>query len=175
MPTPRNTAISQLTLNTTPTGNDLLPVVNAGITKKITLNGISQFFQTSAGIYVTGGTYDANSGILTFTNTSGGTFNVTGLTKNSKHFIYNETRTIDVGETLVISDNYALNNSNLFVATGTTDINIGGVDFNDNGEIFIGGNLLVLNSNIVNNGEINVAGAIFLVGTSTITGSGIII
>ena len=173
MATSRNTSINQLELNTTPTSGDFLPIVNYGVTKKISLTGMGVFFRT--GVWVSGGTYDANSGSILFTDTSGNTFTVTGLTKNAQHFVKDENRTVDVGETLLISGNYTLDNANLFVATGSTDYNVSGIDFNDNGQIFIGGNLLVLNSNIVNNGEINVAGAIFLVGTSTITGSGIII
>ena len=47
--------------------------------------------------------------------------------------------------------------------------------FKKEGSIFIGGNLLVKDSTIVNNGRISVGGEVILIGNSDITGTGIII
>jgi hypothetical protein len=210
MPPYSNIPISQLPININPNLGDVIPIVNNGQTKKITISGLTAFLNNDDVFpYVTGGTYNNNNGTATFTNSTGGTFDVIGFTtgkdvitggtynnntgitslvnktggtinvsgypKNVKHWLYNETKLVDTEETLVISGNYVLNNSDLFVSSGNNQFYIGDIEFNDRGQIFIGGNLLILNSNIVNNGEINVAGAIILSGNSTITGTGIII
>jgi hypothetical protein len=90
-----------------------------------------------------------------------------------KHWEENQNKIVISGETIVISGNYVLENTNLTLDNGETYI-IGGVEFNKNGQIFIGGNLLVKDSNIINNGLISVAGGIIMSGDSTITGTGII-
>jgi hypothetical protein len=47
--------------------------------------------------------------------------------------------------------------------------------FKQEGTIFIGGNLLVKDSAITNNGKISVGGEVILIGNSVITGIGTII
>ena len=47
--------------------------------------------------------------------------------------------------------------------------------FKKEGTIFIGGNLLVKDSTIVNNGKISVGGEVILIGNSQIVGTGTII
>jgi hypothetical protein len=53
-------------------------------------------------IFVSGGTYDNNTGTATFTNTSGGTFNVSGFMTGST------TSTFDYGKTFAISNSFQL-------------------------------------------------------------------
>lgn len=105
---------------------------------------------------------------------------LSGLTKfvgsvlNVKHWLEDETRVLDSKDTIVISGDYVLENSNLEL-TNESSLSIGGLVFNKYSQIFIGGNLLLKDSNIINDGLINVAGAVILNGNSTITGTGIII
>jgi hypothetical protein len=120
---------------------------------------------------VTGGTVSED--VITFTNNTGGTFNVTGLTTNLKHWVENKTMVLKSDETFVISGDYVLVDTNLDLQKDT-EITIGSLTFNKYAQIYIGGNMLLLNSNIVNDGLINVAGAIIFSGNSTITGLGII-
>ena len=203
-----NKKITQLTINNNPTLSDVFPVVNDGITKQLSLTGLTAFIgpyidtvnptftggtvsgptrftngltanTISATTYqnlpidirVTGGTYSA--GTTTFRNNTGGTFSVTGFTNNIKHWLQNETKILQSNETIVISGDYVLVNTNLDLQKGT-DITIGNLTFNKYAQLYIGGNMLLLNSNIVNDGLINVAGAIIFSGNSTITGLGII-
>jgi hypothetical protein len=203
-----NKKITQLTINNNPTLSDVFPVVNDGITKQLSLTGLTAFIgpyidtvnpiftggtvsgptnftngltanTISATTYqnlpidirVTGGTYSA--GTTTFRNNTGGTFSVTGFTNNVKHWEQNQNKTLQSDETIVISGDYVLVNTNLDLQKDT-DITIGNLTFNKYAQIYIGGNMLLLNSNIVNDGLINVAGAIIFSGNSTITGLGII-
>jgi hypothetical protein len=104
---------------------------------------------------------------------SSGTSGTSGL--SAKFWLENETISIDSDETIVISGDYVLNGSNLYVNSSNTEINIGNLNFTKKGKIFIGGYLLINNSNIFNDGEISVAGGVILSGDSTITGTGILI
>jgi hypothetical protein len=203
-----NKKITQLIINNNPTLLDVFPVVNDGITKQLSLTGLTAFIAPyidtvnpiftggtvngntiftnglSANIFsattyenlpldinVTGGTY--SDGTAVFTNNTGGTFSVTGFTTNIKHWEQNQTKILKSDETLVISGDYVLVDTNLDLQKDT-EITIGNLTFNKYAQIYIGGNLLLLNSNIVNDGLINVAGAIIFSGNSTITGLGII-
>jgi hypothetical protein len=111
-----NKKITQLTINNNPTLLDVFPVVNDGITKQLSLTGLTAFIApyidtvnpiftggTVSGatrftngltantisattyqnlpidIRVTGGTYSSSAETVTFTNNTGGTFNVTGI------------------------------------------------------------------------------------------------
>ena len=203
-----NKKITQLTINNNPTLLDVFPVVNDGITKQLSLTGLTAFIAPyidtvnpiftggtvngntiftngltanifSATTYenlpldinVTGGTY--SDGTAVFTNNTGGTFSVTGFTTNIKHWEQNQTKILKSDETLVISGDYVLIDTDLNLEKDT-EITIGSLTFNKYAQIYIGGNLLLLNSNIINDGLINVAGAIIFSGNSTITGLGII-
>ena len=94
---------------------------------------------------------------------------------NAKHWESNTDKTLPSDSTLVISGNYVLSGTNLTLNSDNININISGIDFNKYAQIFIGGYLLLIDSNIVNNGLISVGGAIIMSGNSTITGTGIII
>ena len=83
--------MATLTSRTLATGaslNDLIHIVITGDTTqsasgssyKATLSQLQPLFSGSTDTFVTGGTYDNSSGTATFTNSTGGTFNVTGFT-----------------------------------------------------------------------------------------------
>lgn len=126
-------------------------------------------------IKTTSGIYNRNSGVATFYNDGGGFFRVSGFTTNIKYWFSNESKLIDSTDILTISENMILENSLLIINNSGESINIDGNVFYKRGEIFIGGNLILKNSEIINDGLISVAGAIILNGNSTITGTGIII
>ena len=79
--------LTSRTLATGVTLNDLIHIVITGDTSqspdgssyKATIGQVLDLFSASTNIYVTGGTYDNNTGTATFTNTTGGTFDVTGF------------------------------------------------------------------------------------------------
>jgi hypothetical protein len=171
-----NKKITQLAINNNPTLLDVFPIVNDGITKQLSLTGLTAFigpYIDTVNPALTGGTYDNNTGIATFNNSNGNTFNVTGFTTNIKHWEQNQNKILKSDETLVISGDYVLIDSDLELQKDT-EITIGSLTFNKYAQLYIGGNLLLLNSNIVNNGLIDIAGAIIISGNSTITGLGII-
>src|SRR6478736_1085606 len=58
------------------TPNSIFPVIANGVTSRVLFSQIIDQINISGDIFVTGGTY--NNGITTFTNNTGGTFNVTG-------------------------------------------------------------------------------------------------
>lgn len=93
----------------------------------------------------------------------------------TKHWLSNETKVLEPNKTVVISDDYVLENSNLILNTSNTQYSSGILNFKKEAQIFIGGNSLLVNSNIINNGKISVAGGLIMSGTTSITGTGIII
>jgi hypothetical protein len=95
-------------------------------------------------------------------------------TDNFKHWLENKNEKLSSDETLVIAGNYVLSGTNLTLESSNLQISIGNIDFNKRAQIFIGGYLLLIDSNIINNGEITVGGAIIFSGDSTIIGTGII-
>ena len=141
-----NKKITQLSINSNPSLLDVFPIVNNGITKQLSLTGLTTF-------------------ISPFINT--------GFTTNVKHWLQNETTLLKSDETIVVSGDYVLVDTDLELQKDT-EITIGSLTFNKYAQLYIGGNLLLLNSNIVNDGLINVGGAIIFSGNSTITGLGII-
>ena len=72
-----NKKITSLNINISPTNSDTFPIVNNGETKQMSLSGLTGFIIPNS-ITTTGGTY--SSGTTIFTNTTGGTFSVTGYT-----------------------------------------------------------------------------------------------
>jgi hypothetical protein len=171
-----NKKITQLTINTNPTLSDVFPIVNNGITKQLSLTGLTAFigpYIDTVNPIFTGGTV---SGPTRFTN--GLTANTISATTyqnlpNVNHWEQNQNKILKSDETIVISGDYVLVGTNLSLQK-ETEIIIGSLTFNKYAQVYIGGNLLLLNSNIVNDGLINVAGAIIFSGNSTITGLGII-
>jgi hypothetical protein len=94
---------------------------------------------------------------------------------STKTWVYNENKTIESTETIVIQGDYVLENSNLTLMSGDTQISVGSLVFNKQAQVFIGGNLLLSNSTIINDGLISVGGGLIFLGDSNITGNGIII
>jgi hypothetical protein len=89
---------------------------------------------------------------------------------NGKEYVIRNT------EQLTFSGDYILEDSNLLIEGGETEIEYASNKyFFKVGSIFIGGNLLVKDSYIQNNGKISVGGEVILIGNSQITGNGIII
>ena len=171
-----NRKITQLAINNNPTLSDVFPIVNNGVTKQLSLTGLTAFigpYIDTINSILTGGTYDNNTGTATFTNSVGGSFEISGFTTNVKHWEENKNKVLKSEETLVISGDYVLVNTDLELQQDS-QITIGSLTFNKYAQLYIGGNLLLLNSNILNNGLVNVAGATIFSGNSTITGTGII-
>jgi hypothetical protein len=167
-----NKKISQFPSLVSPTNDAILPVVSGGANFSIPLSGLSAFVN-STDTLITGGTYSANT--ITINNSTGGTISITGITPNVKYWNDNKNVVLASDETLVISDNYVLSGTNLTLTSGNLNISIGNINFNKYAQIFIGGYLLLIDSNIVNDGLISVAGAIIFSGNSTITGNGFLI
>ena len=241
-----NRKITQLNPNTNPTISDVFPIVNNGVTKKLSLDGLVSFltpylsdsqitggtynsvdgtlslinstggtinvtgFSTSTGssftggtvsgetqftngltantisattyqnlpidIKVTGGTYSSSAETATFTNNTGGTFSVTGIPNgNTKKWKTGGIVEISGEETILVSGNYVLQDSELNILDGGDTINIGNILFEEKGELYIGGNTFFNDTTINNDGIISIAGALILSGNTTITGTGIII
>jgi hypothetical protein len=169
-----NKKISQFPIRTSPVASDIIPLVNYGANYAITLSGLTDYI---GDIYVTGGTYTA--GTATFTNNSGGTFDVTGFNVNVdtdvKHWLEGENKIVNDDKTIVISGNYVLSSSTLTLLSGGTELIISNIKFNKCAQLFIDGYLLLIDSNIINDGIIKVGIATIFVGDSSITGTGIII
>jgi hypothetical protein len=208
-----NKKITQLTINNNPTLLDVFPVVNDGITKQLSLTGLTAFIApyidtvnpiftggTVSGatrftngltantisattyqnlpidIRVTGGTYSSSAETVTFTNNTGGTFNVTGIPNgNTKKWKTGGTVEISGEETILVSGNYVLQDSELNILDGGDSISIGNILFEEKGELYIGGNTFFNDTTINNDGIISISGALILSGNTTITGTGIII
>jgi hypothetical protein len=172
-----NRKITQLSINTNPTVSDVFPIVNNGITKKLSLGGLADFLESyDNDVFVTGGTYSFFAETATFTNNSGGTFSVTGITNgNIKKWSDGKLIGIAGGETILISGNYILIDSELNIYDSNNNITIGNISFDKKGELYIGGNTFFQDTTIINDGIISIAGALILSGNTTITGTGIII
>ena len=80
-----NRKISQLQANANLTVSDIFPIVNSGTTKKQDIQGLLNFltpyFSGNTELYITGGTYSAGTAV--FTNSTGGTFSVSGFSTGS--------------------------------------------------------------------------------------------
>lgn len=148
--------------------------------------------------------YDGNSGNLTFTplqvqgsgtystwkvslsgspgisgiSGSTGTSGTSGSTNLLSSIGWNISKEYQIGNTeqLTFAGDYVLDNSDLYIEGSEENI-----EYSQNklakkaGKIYIGGNLIIKDSTIENNGEIGVGGSVILIGNSQITGTGIII
>ena len=76
-------------------------------------------------VTITGGTYNPNTGVATFTNNSGGTFNVSGFTSGLTDTVINSFRYIPSANTFTITDS----RSSAFTATinSMSGLTVGGV------------------------------------------------
>ena len=83
---------------------------------------------------------------------------------------------ISSDEQFTFSGDYVLDDSYLYIESGNTQVEYSANKFfKKRGKLFIGGNLLLRNSQIENDGEISVGGQIILIDDSQITGTGTII
>ena len=79
-------------------------------------------------------------------------------------------------EQLTFSGDYVLDNVEMIIEGSDTQIEYSpNKYFKKIGKIFIGGNLLVKDSWVINNGLISVGGQVILIGNSQIEGTGTII
>jgi hypothetical protein len=172
-----NRKITQLSPNTNPTVSDVFPIVNNGITKKLSLEGLAAFLEPyDNDVFVTGGTYSFSAETATITNTTGGTFSVTGIPNgNTKKWKTGSSVLLSGGETILVSGNYVLQDSELNILDNGDTISIGNILFEEKGELYIGGNTFFNDTTINKDGIISIAGALILSGNTTITGTGIII
>jgi hypothetical protein len=93
----------------------------------------------------------------------------TNWNKNKEYVLRNT-------EQLTFSGDYILDNAALIIEGGDEEVEYSAnKSFKREGTIFIGGNLLLKDSYIQNNGKISVGGEVILIGNSTIEGNGIII
>ena len=174
MATP-NKRIPELQETFTPSSSGYTVYDDGQITYKIAFDTLTEFINSSDKPTITGGTFNSDSSEIIFTTSNGSLIIVTGVTSTTKHWLENQDKIIKDDETIVISGNYVLYNTNLTLNSNNNNIIIGNLVFNKYAQIFIGGNLLLKDSNIINNGLISVAGGIILSGDSTIIGTGIII
>ena len=128
------------------------------------------------GIMGTSGTSgtDGTSGEDGTTGTSG-TSGTSNLLASTEWNIESEYQ-ISSNEQLTFSGDYILEDSNLYIEGSDEQVEYSANKFfKKTGKIFIGGNLLLKNSQIENDGEISVGGQIILIDDSQITGTGTII
>ena len=102
----------------------------------------------------------------------GGLYNLPATTnwnKNKEYILRNT-------EQLTFSGDYMLENCALLIDGGDDEVEYSqNKYFKKEGTIFIGGNLLLKDSTIVNDGKISVGGEVILIGNSQIVGTGTII
>lgn len=168
-----NKRITQLPSYSIPTNNDIFPIVNSGVTKSLSIGNLANYISTNFQYRTTGVTY--HDGVETLNDNQGGSIVVSGFTKIPKHWVSNENKELASDETLVISGNYVLSGTNLTLKSDNINLSVGNINFTKYSQIFIGGHLLMIDSNIINNGLISVGGSIIFSGNSTITGLGILI
>ena len=125
---------------------DIIPNVASGVTSKITAQNLADTL------------YALNSG-----------------SAFSKSWVQNQTQSLQPEDTIVISDNLVMKNSLLVLSASADYFSVGPLTFQRKASIYIGGHLLLVDTNVVNDGIISVAGGVILSGSSTITGTGIII
>lgn len=98
-----------------------------------------------------------------------------GSNATNQDWILDQQRELSPTEVVVISGDFVVENSTLTLSDSGDSYTYGALAFNKYAKMFIGGNLLVKDSTIENNGLINVAGGVLLIGNSTIIGTGTII
>lgn len=104
-----------------------------------------------------------------------GTSGYTNLLASTEWNIDSEYQ-INNTEQLTFSGDYVLEDSYLYIEGSNEQVEYSANKFfKKTGKIFIGGNLLLRNSQIENDGEISVGGQIILIDDSQITGTGTII
>jgi len=94
----------------------------------------------STDIKITGGTYDINTGVVTFTNNTGGTFSVTGFTSGmTDSYTTGATlngNIIEFGNNLLGPNYYNINLTPLISGFSTTDIRVTGGTYSNGTTVF---------------------------------------
>jgi hypothetical protein len=98
-----------------------------------------------------------------------------GIPFISEDWLTNIEKEIPPTESITISGDFVLEDSTLLLSDSGDQYAYGDVVFKKQAKMYIGGNLLVKDSSIINNGLISVGGGVILIGNSTITGTGILI
>jgi len=103
--------LTSLSFTSGVTGNDLIHIVITGDTSQSSEGSsykasLSQLKSVFPDVYVTGGTY--SNGTAVFTNTTGGTFNVTGFTTNIIDITYSDLVSLITGSNLILGGLYRL-------------------------------------------------------------------
>ena len=112
------------------------------------------------------------------TSGSTGTSGTSGSTNLLSSIGWNISKEYQIGNTeqLTFAGDYILDNSDLYIEGSEENIEYAQDKLaKKTGKIYIGGNLIIKDSSIENNGEIGVGGSVILIGNSQITGTGIII
>jgi hypothetical protein len=114
-------------------------------------------------------------GYVTASSFEGGGRYLTNLSP-STNWNYSQEYSVSKTEQLTFSGDYILEDTYLLIEGGVEQVQYSlNKYFNKFGSIFIGGNLLVKNSYIQNDGLIHVGGEVILIGNSQIVGTGKII
>lgn len=93
----------------------------------------------------------------------------------TKDWVEDDIVVLQPNEVIVISGNYVLTNSTLVLSGSNNQYTVGDIIFHKRAKLHIDGYLLIVDSDIVNDGEIKVAKGCILSGSSTITGLGVLI
>lgn len=159
-----NIKISQLPQVTSVNPTDVLPTVASGVTSKITAQNLASSLPlVNSASYAITASYALNGGGASPTSTF------------TKFWVQNQSQSLQPEETIVVSEDYVMKNSQLVLSSSADYFSIGPLTFERRAELYIGGHMLLVDTNVVNDGLISVAGGIILSGSSTITGTGIII
>jgi hypothetical protein len=142
-------------------------------------NGTSGFSINSASFATTGSNQfngdQSISGYVTASSFQGNGRYLSNLPATT-NWNYNQEYQVSKTEQLTFSGDYILSGSALFIEGSNEQIEYSpNKYFKKEGKVFIGGNLLVKDSYIENNGQISVGGEVILIGDSVIEGTGTII
>ena len=162
--------LNQNTTGTSSTITSILGVANGGTGASTVTNAL-----ISLGLNNINNTSDANKPISIAEQNALNLLVQKFDSSNIKQWLSNTTKTLNYSDTIVISGDLVLDTTFLTLTTSDSSIVAGPLVFNQYSQVYIGGNLILNNSNIVNQGLISVGGGIILIGTSSITGKGLII
>jgi hypothetical protein len=139
-----------------------------------TEGGVSPGPGTSGG----GGNTRTTSGTSGTSGVSGtsGTSGMTGTSGFLTDWTTGDDIIVNSTNQIVFSGDYVLEDSSMTILSTATEIEYApNKYFNKIGKVYIGGNLLLKDSTLENDGLVSVAGAVILIGNSQITGTGTII
>jgi len=112
------------------------------------------------------------------TNGTSGTSGISGTSGFLTDWALGDDIVVNSSNQIVFSGDYVLEDSLMTILSTTTEIEYARSPnkyFKKIGKVYIGGNLLLKDSTLENDGLVSVAGAVILIGNSQITGTGTII